>query len=102
MRHIAPAHEIPTCGSDLNLLCIGRADIQRHLYDILVVVVNMHRGHFLPLVLLLRAIIVPLAQLSLSGPEIHLRLRLLLRTLACQVATILMGHLLVSLELLGY
>ena len=76
MRHTAPAHEIPTGGSDLNLLCVRRADIQGHLHDILVVVVNVHRGDFLPLVLL-HAIIVPLAQLSLGGTEIHLGLGLL-------------------------
>lgn len=66
-------------------------------------VVNVHRGHFLPLVLL-HAIIVALAQLSLSGTEIHLGLGLLhtLVLVLGQVATILMCHLLVSLELLGY
>lgn len=66
-------------------------------------VVNVHRGHFLPLVLL-HAIIVPLAQLSLSGTQIHLGLGLLhtLDLVMGQVATILMCHLLVSLELLGY
>ena len=63
----------------------------------------MHWGNFLPLVLL-HAIIVPLAQLSLSSAEIHLGLGLLhtLVLVLGQVAAILMGHLLVRLELLGY
>ena len=66
-------------------------------------VVNVHWGNFLPLVLL-HAIIVPLTQLPLSGTEIHLGLGLLhtLVLVLGQVATILMGHLLVRLELLGY
>jgi hypothetical protein len=66
-------------------------------------VVNVHRRHFLPLVLL-HAIIVALAQLSLSGTKIHFGLGLLntLVLVLGQVATILMGHLLVRLELLGY
>ena len=101
LRHTAPAHEVPTCGGDLYLLCVCRADIQGHLYDILVVIVNMHRRNFLPLILLHAIIVVPLTQLSLSGTEIHLDLLgLLLHTLVlalCQVAAILMSHLLVSL-----
>jgi hypothetical protein len=66
--------------------------------------VNVHRGNFLPLVLL-RAIIVALAQLSLSGTEIHLGLRLLhtLVLVLGQATIILMcRHLFVSLKLLGY
>lgn len=103
MRHTASAHEVPTSGSDFDLLRVCRADIQGHLNDILVVVVNVHWGNFLPLVLL-HAIIVPLAQLPLSGTQIHLGLGLLhtLVLVLPHVATILMSHLFVSLELLGY